>query len=100
MPKFRPVPANENEIVYYFLCPACRSLHALNNTWQFNGDLNKPTVSPSVRVHWFKGKQRELRMCHSYIKDGMIQYLGDCTHKFAGKTVELPDITEDFKEEE
>ena len=29
------------------------------------------------------------RVCHSYIKDGQIQFLTDCTHALAGKTVPL-----------
>ena len=37
--------------------------------------------------------------CHSFIRDGKIQYLNDCTHEFAGKTVELPDYTDNELEE-
>lgn len=28
--------------------------------------------------------------CHSFVTDGRIQFLGDCTHDLAGKTVDLP----------
>jgi hypothetical protein len=28
--------------------------------------------------------------CHSFVVDGQIQFLGDCTHKLAGQTVPLP----------
>lgn len=28
--------------------------------------------------------------CHSFIRDGQIQFLGDCGHALAGKTVALP----------
>ena len=31
------------------------------------------------------------QVCHSFIKDGNIQYLNDCTHKLAGQTIEIPD---------
>ena len=30
-------------------------------------------------------------ICHSFVTDGRIQFLGDCTHKLAGQTVDLPD---------
>lgn len=28
-------------------------------------------------------------VCHSFVRDGKIEFLGDCTHEFAGKTVDL-----------
>ena len=28
-------------------------------------------------------------VCHSFVTDGKIQFLGDCTHELAGQTVEL-----------
>ena len=31
------------------------------------------------------------KVCHSFVTNGRIQYLGDCTHKLAGQTVDLPD---------
>ena len=31
-------------------------------------------------------------VCHSFVTDGRIQFLGDCTHDLAGHTVELPDL--------
>ena len=31
-------------------------------------------------------------VCHHFIRDGKIQFLGDCTHALRGQTVDLPDI--------
>lgn len=31
-------------------------------------------------------------VCHSFVRDGRIQFLSDCTHKLANQTVDLPDI--------
>lgn len=31
----------------------------------------------------------ELYVCHSFIKDGQIQYLDDCTHRLKNQTVPL-----------
>jgi hypothetical protein len=31
------------------------------------------------------------KICHSFITDGRIQFLGDCTHRLAGQTVPIPD---------
>ena len=67
---------------------------------------SKPTVRASVLVQFRhpKGHTDENpapieyngpyvdEICHSFITDGKIQFLSDCTHDLAGKTVELPDI--------
>jgi len=31
------------------------------------------------------------RVCYSFVTAGRIQFLSDCTHILAGKTVDLPD---------
>lgn len=78
---------------YEYFCPGCGYTHVFalkteggHHTW--NNDYNKPTVAPSL-VYNFRPES----MCHSFIKDGAIQYLPDCTHQLRGETVELPDIT-------
>ena len=53
--------------------------------------MDKPTFEGSVLVWWDEGPERIAKRCHSFVKDGMIQFLGDCTHELANKTVELPD---------
>jgi hypothetical protein len=30
--------------------------------------------------------------CHSFVRAGMIEFLSDCTHELAGKTVPIPDL--------
>jgi len=79
---------------YLYHCPGCKYEHAfaLNTEGghhSFNGDLNNPVVSPSL-VHDFSPNHE--RRCHSYIKDGKIQFLSDCWHELKGQTVELPEI--------
>ena len=81
-----------------FFCPACKEYHyigvATNDMgfpiWQFNGDNETPTVSPSVKVECH-GDYINI-VCHSFIKDGKIQFLSDCTHNLAGQTVEMTDL--------
>lgn len=79
--------------LYYFECPGCNYGHpfeidAPNNAgWAWNGSLDKPTFKPSLLVF---GSVPEKR-CHSYVTDGQIQFLTDCWHPLAGKTVDLPD---------
>jgi hypothetical protein len=31
-------------------------------------------------------------VCHTWINDGKVQFLGDCTHEFAGQTLDLLDV--------
>lgn len=77
---------------YMFYCEGCDRLHAFSDIWQFNGDLNNPTVSPSVKVTMpYKGVDY---ICHSFINNGEIQYLNDCHHQLAGQTVKLKDESE------
>ncbi len=100
-------------------CPGCGYDHALNTDpsngrpcWGFNGDLDRPTFSPSLlcRTGHFvpgqppaeqcniclecarDGQPTVCSICHSYIRDGMIEFLPDSTHALAGQTVPLPEI--------
>lgn len=92
-----------------FECPGCHELHCVTDAWTFNGDLERPTFSPSVLVRGTKpiSDDEHARImqgekiqpvpfvCHSFVRDGKIQFLNDCTHDLAGQTVELPDV-EDY----
>jgi hypothetical protein len=64
----------------------------MDKGWQFNGDVEKPTFTPSLLA--FNSPPPNGR-CHSFVKDGRIQFLGDCTHELKGQTVDLPDIKEE-----
>lgn len=35
-------------------------------------------------------------VCHSFVRAGRIEFLGDCTHALAGQTVPLPPWPEDY----
>ncbi|VVO24197.1 DUF6527 family protein [Pseudomonas fluorescens] len=84
----------------WFECPGCKMLHSIQHgsgpgpRWGWNGNLEAPTFTPSILVHynWTVNRvgKRE-RVCHSFVTDGRIQFLGDCTHALAGQTVDLPD---------
>ncbi len=88
-----------------FDCPGCNETHVLPTKpespsgWEFNGDLERPTLAPSILVHACVAKDgRELTpRCHSYVRDGKIEFLADCTHALRGQTVELPECGEHIK---
>lgn len=95
-----------------FWCPGCDGAHAVRTgegggpRWGYNGDPDKPTFTPSILVRGFDrlsddeharvmaGEDVEPRptVCHSFVTDGRIQFLGDCTHALAGQTVDLPEF--------
>ena len=100
MPRIRKV--NMSKGLYYFFCPACKTWHEIGTdpadefpVWQFNGNLERPTIRPSVAVEGSHIGQRTY--CHSFVTDGRIQYLDDCTHELRGQTIDLPDIKKEFE---
>lgn len=70
-----------------FFCPGCKCGHmfAKDGRWTFNGDLTKPTFSPSLL--YSGGHEGQYGRCHLFLRDGMIQFLSDCGHELAGQTV-------------
>ena len=89
--------------------------------WGWDGDAENPTLTPSVLVttgHYcaprdtppasgsygcwctfydefpaIEGEHKfKCGICHTFITDGQVQFLSDCTHEYAGQTLPLPDI--------
>lgn len=87
------------EHLYIFRCPGCEKNHPFDTKrWSFNDDLEKPTFKPSLLVNadpHRKNPDRYIR-CHSFVTDGKIQFLGDCSHDLKNQTVEIPDWEDDF----
>lgn len=109
-----------------FWCPGCGRAHMIkvegtgHPCWSWNGDADKPTFQPSILVQgrdftpagfaayerwraegcnkptpYFESAET---VCHSFVTDGRIQFLGDCTHALAGQTVDLPAWPVSFRE--
>lgn len=91
-----------------FHCPGCNFPHSVPvkpdpRGWDWNGVTDGTTLSPSILVrltgHWdcsppgpckipnCKGKPH---VCHSFVRNGLIEFLSDCTHSLAGRTVPIP----------
>ncbi len=82
--------------------------------WTWNKDVEKPTFSPSVLVRGIRPDMDEATLalyqsrtpnfendlndprfrsvCHTFVIDGVIDYLGDCTHALAGQKVPLSEF--------
>lgn len=86
----------EHTAGFWFWCPGCKTRHPLYTkyphklVWGFNNDLIKPTFTPSLIVAASEPERR----CHLFVKDGQLQFLGDCWHDLKNKTVPMvPDPT-------
>jgi len=75
---------------YWFFCPGCNKPHMISSTWSYNRNVDRPTFNPSIRVQDGETKT----VCHSFIRDGRIQFLDDSHHSLAGHSVDLPDWVE------
>jgi len=119
MPRIEVIRDTTGERRAWFTCPGCGLNHApvvekgTNQApvWGWNGDVDRPTFTPSILVRTTKlteagmaafdrgekpgpdGSYEHVNVvCHSFVTDGRIQFLGDCTHAFAGQTVDLPEV--------
>lgn len=87
----------------FWFCPGCDTLHPIYvNTpdrkgpkWDWNGSLENPTFSPSFLTQWNQGDEKFV--CHTFIREGKVEYLSDCTHELKGTTINLPDIPEEWQ---
>lgn len=85
-----------------YYCPGCKHEHSVPaDRWSFNGDVEKPTVSPSVRHFIPSGSRKgsadysEKTTCHYFIREGFIEFCGDCEHNLRNQRVELTEMLKD-----
>lgn len=89
---------------YKFWCPGCNKGHCVSSSWQI--DLSTDTLSPSVLAYsrnYLINPDLEgdaltapenvgtTPQCHSFVRNGRIEFLSDSTHALAGQTVDLPE---------
>lgn len=119
--KLREEPQGEGKR-HTFWCPGCSDTHSFTcgvsgaPSWQYDGNADRPTIAPSLltRCGHYAGRHQagdecwctyEARYgkkppfacysCHLFLRDGRLEFLGDCTHALAGQTVDLPDMPAD-----
>lgn len=77
-----------------------KGTRAGTGNWTWNGDVEKPTLKPSIKrttmigantCYDDGGPSREC-ICHTWINDGMATFLDDTTHELRGQTVPLIDL--------
>lgn len=90
---------------YIFYCPACDEPHVYRchadatdrPRWEFNGNVDRPTFTPSLLLFDIPAPGQRTTICHLFVKEGMIEYCGDCPHEYAGKTIPLPELPENMQ---
>lgn len=85
-----------------FVCPGCvaggppgyEGLHMLTinskemgPSWDWDGNLEAPTLSPSILSNGYC-------RCHSFLKNGIFEFLADSDHPLSGANVPIPDLPE------
>lgn len=85
-----------------FVCPGCVAggpegydgVHMLavnvsedigKPSWNWNGNLESPTLSPSILSDGYS-------KCHSYLTEGVFDFLTDSEHPLSGQKVPIPDL--------
>jgi Family of unknown function (DUF6527) len=90
---------------FTFYCPGCEHHHVFiifrgtgdgGITWQFDGNELKPTFSPSLLNNAKNNPYHvpHMPVCHLFLRNGVIDFLSDCTHSYAGKKVALEQLAE------
>jgi hypothetical protein len=99
--KLLPIEENGGIVGYLFSCPGCGNSHAPyirpykapnGASWEFDGNLEQPTFQPSILIKVTNPDSGKVMICHSFVTNGKIRFLADCTHKLAGQEVELPEV--------
>ena len=84
-------------VSYWFWCEGCDVYHRYvtknpvgdqGPTWSFNGDMERPTFSPSLLMNGRvdlkpEDVTRGVHRCHLVLADGVVRFQGDCTHALA-----------------
>lgn len=80
---------HKHEDRYTFFCPGCRHIITINNNWKI--DTKTITIKPSILSKHPRPDKPDY-VCHSFITNGEIKFLCDCTHDLKNKTVPLPEF--------
>ncbi len=100
---------------YAHWCPGCSQMHVLPSSWNFDGNLESPTFTPSFRHSgvktvyedgkWTGDWARDANgntvpfVCHYTLILGTLHFCNDSTHALASTSVPLPDLPEGLTDE-
>jgi hypothetical protein len=86
---------------YASFCPGCNEYHIFDKRWTFDGNFDSPTFTPSLLCSTPEYQDEEWNIastrCHSFVRAGQWEFLGDCTHELKDKTVPMREEKEDWE---
>lgn len=90
----RATLANDGTLIFW--CKGCEEPHGVptrgSHAWSWNGSKEWPTLTPSILVHSHpRHEAPDHPRCHSFVSNGRIQYLEDCTHALRNQTIDIPE---------
>lgn len=100
---------------YTHWCPACLEMHPLPDSWDFNGDVDCPTFTPSFKHegvvtekdengNWTGEWVRDSDgnpikfICHYILTDGILNFCGDCSHDMKNLSVPMVELPAFYKD--
>ena len=103
----------ETKSYFLFWCPGCGCGHVFQcgdgfahpQRWEFDGNYDNPSFSPSLRMFTRVTREEGDRLvdtgeqqttCHLHVQAGELRYCGDCPHAMNGKTIPMQDIPNDY----
>lgn len=84
----------KSEVGYHHWCPGCERLHTLPKSWGFDGNLARPTFSPS----FLQMPSPVQKRCHYNVVSGQLVFHGDSDHAYAGRTVYMPPLPAEYQD--
>lgn len=78
--------------LYAIFCPACKRIHCFSTEFH-KINLEEVTVTPSLLMNPF---DVDSPLCHSFITNNQIRFLGDCEHEFKNQTLDLPEVPDEL----
>ena len=102
---------------YMHWCPGCMEMHSLPDGWTFDGNLEKPSFTPSFKHtglrrvfttggnwtgEWIRSANREPVpfVCHYILTAGILHFCNDSSHNFAGQSVVMPKLPEGLTDDD
>jgi hypothetical protein len=89
-----------DETYICFWCPGCKCGHCIpvsgKNRWEFDGNFESPTITPSLLISTTDEKRNLHTLCHVVVTAGVLNFCADSAHELSGKSVSMEDFPEDY----
>lgn len=80
-----------------YRCPGCGMEHRIpfekpqtnKAIWGFNGDVEAPTLTPSINARTGPFPDGHIDICHHFVRNGQIEFCPDSNHHLSSKTVNM-----------